>query len=118
MAEHPIYLSDPSLVKSLGISRPCAVPVEEHGSCDEAAVSIGCSPGSSWVKPYSGTYGWVCAAHERVLTNQYQPERIAAMRRQLAAEGAAFWDNYGIEASETPRLTVQQQELDSLNSDI
>jgi hypothetical protein len=117
MAEHPIYLSDPSLIASLGIKRPCAAPADEVGSCADAARTIGVHPESTWTSPNRGAYGWVCSAHERVLTEKYQPERIEAMRAQLASEGREFWDTYGEESGETPHLSRRTAELDSLNSD-
>ena len=114
MTEHPIYPGDESIHHT---TRPCAAPTEDVGSCEAAARQIGVNPQSTWTKPSWGPYGWVCAAHERVLTETYQPEQIAAMQAQLAAEGRAFWDTYGEETGEVPRISRQQRALDSLNSD-
>lgn len=115
MSDHPVYQSSDEDIRTLGIKRPCAAPADVEGTCEEVAQRLGVR--GTWLETYWGSYGWVCGAHERAMTEKYHPERIEAMHRQLAAEGAAFWANYGIEASETPRLTAEQQERDALNSD-
>jgi hypothetical protein len=110
----PFYDGDKSIKM---LDRPCAAPAEEFGTCQEAATTLGVDPDSSWTQPCQGGYGWVCAAHERVIQRLREPEREAAHLAQLEAEGREFWQDYGSEAGETPHVSRRQQALDSLNSD-
>jgi hypothetical protein len=113
--QHPIYAGDMAVSY---LTRPCAAPVEAVGSCEDAAIRIGANPNSSWTAPHQGAYGWVCSAHERVLIEQHQPERIDALHAQLGREGREFWTTYGEEAGEVPHVSRRRLALESLNSDV
>jgi hypothetical protein len=113
--DHPIYAGDMSVSY---LKRPCAAPEGELGSCSDAAIRIGSDPQSSWTSPHQGAYGWVCSAHARLLIEQHQPERIAALHVQLGREGREFWTTYGEEAGEVPHVSRRRLALESLNSDV
>lgn len=113
MTMHPIYKGDLSIN---WMSRPCAAAADE-GSCEDVARQLGVNPQSGWTRPASGRFGWVCDAHHNAMTARYDPEYNAAQRAQLAAEGREFWQDYGLETGEVPRLSRRMAELDSLNSD-